>query len=220
MRRWLLKLALFLVLGAICNVAVAWGFAIASRFGDMGEFSQIGNAADGDTVVIVWRKVGGAIAAFEHGGWATHREYGELWAEPADLPTWPSVERYSDDITCEAAFGMPLLAVEYWCDPGLRVYGGMNVGVRTSAPRLHDGNVLPLRPLWPGFAINTVFYALVLWLLFAAPFALRRRRRIKRGLCPKCAYDLRGSRRGPHPNPLPEGEGETVCPECGAAEGR
>ena len=78
----------------------------------------------------------------------------------------------------------------------------------------------PTEFLWPGFAINTVFYAVILWLLFAAPFALRRRRRIKRGLCPKCAYDLRGSRRGPHPNPLPEGEGETVCPECGAAEGR
>ncbi len=58
------------------------------------------------------------------------------------------------------------------------------------------------RPIWPGFAINTVFYAFVLWLLFAAPFALRRRRRIKRGLCPKCAY--------------PVGTNE-VCTECGAA---
>jgi hypothetical protein len=47
-----------------------------------------------------------------------------------------------------------------------------------------------------------VFYAAILWLLFAAPFALRRRRRIKRGLCPKCAY--------------PVGE-SPVCTECGAA---
>src|SRR5262245_36915851 len=50
--------------------------------------------------------------------------------------------------------------------------------------------VLPLMPLWPGFAINTVFYAAILWLLFAFPFALRRRRRIKRGLCPACAYPV------------------------------
>ena len=64
---------------------------------------------------------------------------------------------------------------------------------------------LPLRPLWPGFAINTVFYAVMLWLLFAAPSALRRRWRIRRGLCPKCAYDLRG---GP-----PDGG---ACPECGS----
>ena len=63
------------------------------------------------------------------------------------------------------------------------------------------GHVVPLGPIWPGFAINTVFYAAVLWLLFAAPFALRRRRRIKRGLCPKCAY--------------PVGTSDT-CTECGA----
>ena len=63
---------------------------------------------------------------------------------------------------------------------------------------------MPLTPLWPGFAINTVFYAAILWMLFAAPFALRRRRRIKRGLCPTCGYDLRGR----------SGE-STLCPECG-----
>ena len=66
---------------------------------------------------------------------------------------------------------------------------------------------LPARPIWPGFAINTVFYAVILWGLFAAPFALRRLRggrRIKRGLCPKCAY--------------PRGAGTNqVCTECGAA---
>jgi predicted amidophosphoribosyltransferase len=59
---------------------------------------------------------------------------------------------------------------------------------------------LPLLPIWPGFAIDTLFYAAILWGLFAAPFALRRRRRIKRGLCPKCAY--------------PVGESD-VCTECG-----
>ncbi len=61
---------------------------------------------------------------------------------------------------------------------------------------------LPRDLLWPGFAINTVFYAVILWLLFAGPFALRRQRRIRRGLCPKCAY--------------PVGTSE-VCTECGAA---
>jgi hypothetical protein len=60
--------------------------------------------------------------------------------------------------------------------------------------------ILPLRPLWPGFAINTVFYAAILWMLFAAPGMIRRRRRIKRGLCAACAY--------------PVGESD-VCTECG-----
>lgn len=64
---------------------------------------------------------------------------------------------------------------------------------------------LPLRPMWPGFLINTILYALILWLLFAAPFALRRRRRRRRGLCEQCAYPI-----GVSP----------VCTECGASVAR
>ncbi len=60
--------------------------------------------------------------------------------------------------------------------------------------------VFPLRPLPLGFAVNTIFYATILWLLIAAPFALRRFLRLRRGLCPKCAY--------------PMGE-SAVCTECG-----
>jgi hypothetical protein len=55
--------------------------------------------------------------------------------------------------------------------------------------------------IWPGFAINTVFYAAILWLLFAAPGFVRRRIRIKRGRCPACGYPIGSS---------------DVCTECGA----
>ncbi len=66
---------------------------------------------------------------------------------------------------------------------------------------LNDRPHVPLWPLWPGFAINTVFYAAILWLPFA-PFQLRRYKRVKRGHCIKCGYDLRGAE-------------HEVCPECG-----
>ena len=71
---------------------------------------------------------------------------------------------------------------------------------------------VPLLPLWPGFAINTVFYAAILWMLFASPFAMRRHRRIKRGLCPACAYPVGTSDKcsecgKPVRLPLPLGEG-------------
>ena len=59
---------------------------------------------------------------------------------------------------------------------------------------------LPRRPLWPGFTINTAFYAVILWLLFAAPFAIRRWRRMRKSLCPKCAYPTGTS---------------AICTECG-----
>lgn len=63
---------------------------------------------------------------------------------------------------------------------------------------------LPLRPIWPGFAINTALYAAVTWLFFAFPTLLRRRWRSARGHCPTCDYDLRATTTG-------------ICPECGAA---
>lgn len=65
-----------------------------------------------------------------------------------------------------------------------------------------DQRVLPLRFIWPGAAVNTVFYAALLWLLILAPRALRRSARLRRGSCLECGYPL----------------GESmVCPECGAA---
>ena len=65
--------------------------------------------------------------------------------------------------------------------------------------------VFPVRPIWPGFAVNTVFYAVMvasLWLLIRGGYFLAFRRfiRIRRGLCPRCAY--------------PTGD-SAVCSECG-----
>ena len=97
-----------------------------------------------------------------------------------------------------------------WQDNGLPCRALRRIALSEDFSVVHDSSLdlrgmrLPVNPIWPGFAINTVFYACVLWLLFAGPFVLRRRRRIRRGLCPKCAYDLRGT---------PEG---VACPECGS----
>jgi len=80
-----------------------------------------------------------------------------------------------------------------------------NGGIRLDGPQWLIGirpNALPLYPLWPGFAVNTLFYTGVLWMLFAGPFALRRMIRRRRGRCAQCAY--------------PIGTSE-VCTECGAA---
>ena len=57
-----------------------------------------------------------------------------------------------------------------------------------------EGPVLPLRPILPGFIINTVFYAVIWFGVFFGVAALRRFVRRKRGRCVKCGYDLRGQR--------------------------
>jgi hypothetical protein len=56
----------------------------------------------------------------------------------------------------------------------------------------------------PGFALNTLFYAALAWLLcWRIPILIRRHRRRIRGLCVKCAYDRAGLAPG------------AACPECG-----
>ena len=68
-----------------------------------------------------------------------------------------------------------------------------------------------LLPIWPGFAINTIFYATGLWLLGLIPVAVRRHIRFGRGQCRACGYDLRGREHGKASEP-------SVCPECGGAQ--
>ena len=80
-------------------------------------------------------------------------------------------------------------------------------GVELQSPSLGlGGAALPLHPIWPRFAINTMFYAAALaalWLLIRGGYCyvFRRALRARRGLCPACAY--------------PMGESD-VCSECGS----
>ena len=67
------------------------------------------------------------------------------------------------------------------------------------------GGLLPLRPIFPGVIINTLFYAAIWFGVFFGVAALRRFIRKKRGRCVKCSYDLRSGFAGE----------ERGCPECG-----
>lgn len=72
---------------------------------------------------------------------------------------------------------------------------------------LPDGTLLPYRPLWPGFLINTALYstlsAIVLLTLSHGLTSLRRNRRRRANHCPTCNYN----RAGLSPT--------SPCPECG-----
>ena len=60
----------------------------------------------------------------------------------------------------------------------------------------------PYRPIWSGFLINTVFYTLIVIALAWLLRQIRHARRMHKGLCPHCAYQL-------------EYDFTTGCPECG-----
>lgn len=113
---------------------------------------------------------------------------------------WPLIALGSARINRVAALHAPTSTNEMYAVWGLPLWSSQTA---TWDIDLID---LPLRPLFPGFYLNTALFASLWWAaLFFRP--LRRRRRIARGQCPACAYSLAG---------LPAGADK--CPECGTAK--
>ena len=123
------------------------------------------------------------------------------------IPSWagrpPSIKSGG---RVRRAFGWPTVAM--WHEEHL----AKNFAVQAVAPGglgfangfqfLGPGRVLPCGIIVRGFAVNTLLYAVVLWLLIPGPFVLRRFIRRRRGRCPGCGYPVGGSE---------------VCSECGMA---
>ena len=231
MKRRLTKLVVFLLLGAVVNVAVAWGCALLIDLHlyvgspSFSGFSLEKIASGHYWVVAANERCGGAILRSFVESPEQHSMAEEVhwrWAEGAPrlrLPSWSraAIPKFDSAVNRRQGqvvkgFGWPWLslwvsfheirpsgttgttkvAVERWT--GLAVSSG--------AKLLDPPKALPLIPIWPGFAINTIFYAAILWLLTLGPFTARRIIRRRRGHCIKCGYDLRGTYDG-------------GCPECG-----
>ena len=171
MKRVALKLCIFLLLGAILNVAVAWAFTL---FGNSvgAEFITLNTPDPRSTtgfVKVQWLRSG-----------------------------WPFLTVEGEETFSVPNFALGVVGTRM-SSRGAISYEG---ATRPLFPFVFG--FLPISPFWLSSGINTIFYAAILWPPFAALGAFRRRRRIKRGLCPKCAYDLRG-----------RASENKLCPECG-----
>ena len=215
-----IKLVLILVLsivgGAIVNVAMAWGCAMWSM-----------QSSEWESEPDSW-----PIPVPENWPQPTHIEgwgfcgFGIQQVEIlVDPPEQLDRERIRNGAIGVFMAGWPCLAL-YSERHRLEVFGGLYLSFDFSRPETFDEGIaipsdladshvvrcLPTRPLWPGFAINTIFYAAVLWLLFMIPGSVKRhRRRIHRGRgrCIHCGYDLRG-----------QPADSKACPECGQTDGK
>jgi hypothetical protein len=206
------KLLLFLLAGAIINVAVAWGCALYSPFWPDHGWRH----AECQIKLVDWSEdtIPFAIPAKLQGD----RENGVVESIGLQLCFMSTSELVVDAATrCSAIrmrSGMPMysLTASRWMlpeGPDIRLCGGQFIaftnrrGSRAELDWLSEGGrIWPLKPLWPGFAINTIFYAAIVWFLFFAPGAIRRRVRRKRGQCAACAYPVGAS---------------DSCTECGGA---
>jgi hypothetical protein len=220
-RRIIIRVVVFLLLGAIVNVAVAWACVLSlppqhdHHSFTPNERKMTGAESFGflqpvfNDIQIVPTEVHGTTQ--HRFGWR-QADAGSFYDYARDprLEIWASYTRA----------GWPLHSVAGGIEWDGRVgeatgdldSAGQYVGAikvpEWARPR-GPGNrnlidFIPYWPLWPGFYANTIFFAVILWLLWTTPFAVRKWRRIKRGRCAKCGYDLRGT--------PPD---HAVCPECG-----
>jgi hypothetical protein len=212
-RRTAAKVAVFLLLGAVVNVAVAWGCVAWCSTNSVGPIDHQPvidwfNANLPDSTATRWDV---AICSQFSG-----RGLDTVWAAAAGLQNGDDPSNPQRMVMAHRyRAGIPYLSVEgeewdFWNvlqdgrpGPHSFVIRGLLASVQGGALRAIKGydSCYPYRPFLLGFAINTLFYGGILWLLFAAPFALRKWRRGRKGLCPACAY--------------PVGTSE-VCTECGA----
>ena len=140
-----------------------------------------------------------------------------LEADIRDYRSWrPGVNGWYDSVITEAGWPLRSLEARVWRRGKLPegpapltisedLEGGVQIAVnprRIPYSNRLEKRLVPFWPIWPGFAINTLFYAALLWLVFCGPLAVRRHIRRRRGRCLKCGYDLRG-------------ELDAGCPECG-----
>jgi hypothetical protein len=210
----------FLLLGAILNVAVAWGSATTVGFADYVEGIRAHRSSGaGAWMVEVHRK---PSAMQVH--WTRSTEPAGNYSEgesPADLaPSWLTYSREiemgcSRELWDAEARGWPWVSlwsrIRGWCESpdgirqNLTILHGIALPVEPFRGDMSElPKVLPLRPIWPGFAINTIFYAALLWCAWIAAGRIRRFMRVHRHRCPACGYEIA------------EGVGPR-CSECGAA---
>jgi hypothetical protein len=216
MKRWLLRICVFLLLGAIVNVAVAWGISAQADPQALHEgvfaipFGE--NSAARQIEVVHFKSLGWQptpddaryVHSLQTWNVATFGLTRRLWMESEEVRAsqnadrqFPPLVMLTRNVAQRHVAGWPCgsLLGEGWnrmpsspnrISEDWQIYWACVLDDPASSWGWRRRPLL-LHPIWPRFAINTVFYAGILWLLFAAPFVLRRRRRIKRA----CARSVR-----------------------------
>ncbi len=220
---WVRRIVVFLLIGAIVNIAVAWGCAIV-----------LYGYEDGSQVWKNPKQDGEKIIRFDTGlGVQTTRSFAvELWGivDPESLfkdsPTytgqiwWPTTA-FAHPYDIYHAAGWPLLCVRTHRVSGImspeelaasmlgkgvqqdyRWINAIQWPWRSAFPSLKVSGVLPYEPIPLGFMANTLIYGTITAIVICGAAGIRRSIRNHLGRCVACGYP-----RGRSP----------VCTECGAA---
>jgi hypothetical protein len=202
-KRRVRTIAVYLVLGAMLNVAVAWAFALLPTGSGRAEYCMNPQASMPSEVLLI-----------HHVGYSSLRDPIRVFLMLA--PYEPEATRFRGPVWWDntalvathepfaIATGWPLRTLSAWRVP---VFASTNFTRGVVVTRSASGIpvVIPLHPIARNFAINTVFYAISIWLVVGCMISMRATARLRRGLCPRCAYPR---------------ENHIVCPECGTTHKR
>ncbi len=223
-RRLVVRATICLLLGAIINVLVAWWFVLLPQFAappttHLGPGLYVYERES--TRVWVWKRTG-CILLNEFPKLVTN-----LGGAPFSKSEWQAIlppssryqggsplghEEHDLERGSETTAGWPFYSLESFVHrttdfsqspPQSEYRSGTFELPREILPRSW-GTEVPVRPIWTGFAINSLLYATAVCLLAMIPPRIRRHLRRRAGRCPNCNYDLRATTTG-------------ACPECGAA---
>lgn len=222
-RRAIARRALVLGFAAanICTVAVAWGIAI-------GYWPNHDSRFEGEKVLADGRSVRyGCSSGFgsEFYVWGIDPPYDQASRDAAaELfpvrygrrdPTWgPLLEAWRGELggtpvsASQRRIGLPFRCMAMWSEtvPGGTRQHSWTAGRAWLAEWRGWHSPLagiPLRPTWLTFAANVLVYWLLVQFLIFVAFFLNSQRRIHRGRCPLCNYEMADRL-------LSDG-----CPECG-----
>ena len=194
MKRRLFKFALFLLLGAVVNVAVAWGCAAwinPYKYDPERRFRR----SDQSTWGLTARVAPGLTHLISARTWQKDAAMPNLGVAPEELvPSWSDLDEKSDEFLNVIARAPDSLVRELryvhfagwptrslWCHwytigpIGSPIFYGNGGIIFSLEPwSKYIPRALPTRPIWIGFILNTIFYAAIIWLLTLGPFNARR----------------------------------------------
>ena len=234
MKRRLFKLALFLVLGAIVNVAVAWLVSYSAL--RSGQYWV--NHTPRDEIERIW-----LIYALpdwpdlQSGSKAWELQVGDTWEKLIYASEWNRFglrrlqcwvnevkkTRFDNWIVCEVQAGWPAHClkggVRYSEQPFI-VTENVDAFLLPESKKIlakidpmlgpfPTGRIFVYRPIWWGLITNSLFYMMLLYGIARGWRYIRSCIRQERGRCPNCGYNLCGN------SPRAQYLLKRGCPECG-----
>lgn len=207
---WIRRVVLFLLLGAVVNVAVAWGCAIVRGDPSAGS-RRMRYQGQGYRTFIDAATGFGCAFVIEY----SPRVNGHAYSAPpiySDRTWWEPNATTKMAAIAHIGCGWPMLALSARVRPtpasagaeqrSIVIEDGFVLGAKALNPPRDETLpiILPYQPIWFGFAVNTGGFGGVLLAIFVVPGAIRRLVRRRQRRCPACGYP-RGS--------------SAVCSECG-----